>query len=436
MPPLSLLQRGQTFGYESQPWAHDAFALLFAVPRAYEPLVRAWDFRFPGTRKAIDRLTQDGFLKYQPELVVDLRTRQVSSKSASAVARYRATAKGKRLSDAAEEDIRVLHDEFPKLTAASGPRVRQLLAAYVLEPPHSRVGISAPHATAVSGLPERSGRWWTQRLLERGLLSELPHKASDIRQVAPAHWRVTRELARQLREVAQAFPNSAIASLTDEYRLNRTRFLDDIDPARVGITGTTDFDHDIECQLVIAALLKSPRCLPTGVFKVEPRISLPVDPSTDPWEFPGDGDVFYQPDAELRETSSTGVASRSVVEYERFQSRRDAWSHIERFLGWVHLKAHQNEPVVLRFVVDTEPRVRSYVSLIEAFADYCLDFPERLPVNNVVLAVSSVTRVLESSDPLADDSWFRITLPQRADTERRPVLHQGNSPYDDYFGRS
>ena len=94
---------------------------------------------------------------------------------------------------------------------------------------------------------------------------------------------------------------------------------------------------------------------------------------------------------------------------------------------------------MLRFVVDSAPRERSYVELIEAFGDYALDHPERMPANPVLLAVSSTPRVLAAADPLDPRAWFRMTLPNSAgsDTVRRPVLHPPeDSPYDEYFSRS
>jgi hypothetical protein len=94
------------------------------------------------------------------------------------------------------------------------------------------------------------------------------------------------------------------------------------------------------------------------------------------------------------------------------------------------------EPAVLRFVVDSDARIRSYVPLIEAFTDYILDHPERLPTNPVTLAVTSAPRLLAAADPLDPRGWHRIRLPREgADTAGQPVLHRKATPYDDYFSR-
>lgn len=412
--------------------------MLFAVPRLYEPLLDAWEVRYPGTQRSVERLVDMGLVVSQPALVFDTRTGAPADSPGKPVPRYRTTAAGHRLRVLAEQDHRVLRDTFPRVTDVQLPKVVRLLSALDLEQPHARYGLSAPHASGVAGLPARTGRWWVRHLLEGGFIVELEARIADTRVLVPAHWRVTRKLCR---EVSAAISRTgAPASLAVEFRLSRSRFLDDIEPARIGVSGATDYDHDIETQRVLAALMGSARSAPDGVFSVEPRITLPVDRSTTPWRFDSRGRdfVFYQPDAEMRERDErTGRVRRAVVEYERAQSRRDAWSHIERFLGWLYERTLPFEPAVLRFVVDSEPRVRSYVALIEAFADQMLDHPDRLPGNEVVLAVSSLERVLSAADPLDPRVWFRITLPDGADTaDKNPVLHNDGSPYDEYFGRA
>jgi hypothetical protein len=436
MSRATFQQRSETFGFDTgEPWSLAALRLLFSVPRAYAPLVAAWDERYPGTSKALSRLVSRGFVEYQPGVIVDTRTGQLAVKSSPNLPRYRTTSKGHRFNQDIQADVRVLNDNYPRLTSASLAKVASLLSFLDLDGSHARYGLSAPHATALCGLPDRSTRWWIRKFVEDGLVRELAQRHPDVREVVPAHWRPTRLLARQLTGVLENYTSGA--ALRSEFRLGRSRFLGPIDPARVGISGATDFDHDVETQRVLAAMLRSARCPSDAVFTVEPRLALTVDVTSRPWRFLGDGGdtVFYQPDAELRERDN-GTLLWSVLEYERFQNRRDAWSHIQRFLGWVHLRSLPFEGAVLRFVVDSENRVRSYVALIEAFADYCLDHPDEMPVNQVTLAVSSVERILAAADPLDPRAWFRIQLPAGDCEGRHPVLHDPKlSPYNDYFGR-
>jgi hypothetical protein len=433
--------RSETFGFETdRPWALAAFRLLFNVPRAYKPLVDAWDAKHPGTRRAIDQLVDRGFVSYQPGVVVDTRTGTVAAAEGRKVVRWRATAKGKRALASYVEDLRVFEDEHRHLRPGGAATAIALLASFDLDSVRGRFGVSVPHAIAEAGIEERLGRWWVRRFADAGYIVQLDRKIADVREVIPPHWRITRPLCRQLDDVLSEF---GAGHLKAEFRLQRSRFLADVDPARISLTGATDFDHDVESQNVVAAMLRSPRWFGGGIFSIEPRILLPVDDTTRPWSFAGSGGhhVFYQPDAELRgsddDDDGRARVRRFVVEYERFQSRRDAWSHIERFLGYLHTRAVVGESAALLFIVDSDARRRGYVELVEAFADYTIDDPGVLPANPVVLAVSSVPRVLTSSDALNLREWSRIQLPGRADTGGRPVLHPPEAgPYDTYFGRT
>lgn len=434
----SFAHRTETFGLDTRtPWALPALRVAFAVPRVYRPLAEAWDTHYPGTMKALRRLTDMGFLAHQPAIIVDVRSGLIAPHPGAPLPRYRATARGKRLLGAAREDLRVITDTFPRTSRESAAKVVKLLKAFNLESPHARYGLSVPHAVELSEMAERSGRWWVRHLVELGYLAELDTRLADVREVVPEHWRITRVLCRQLDDVIDAFPQTAPGELKVEFRLARSRFLREIDPARIGITGATDFDHDIETQRVLAALLTSDRCAVSGVFNVEPRITLPAENGDGVLVFSehGTSNVFYQPDAEIREIHNN-VSYRSVVEYERFQTRRDAWSHIERFLGWLRIMTLPGEHAVLRFVVDTEPRVKSYVDLIEAFADWMIDHPEQHPGNRVILAAASAGKLLRVEDPLDWSVWSHIALPDPGvQNARRPVLSVSESPYDEYFAR-
>lgn len=413
-----------------------AFRMLFNVPRAYRPLAEAWDIRYPGTLRALRRLTAGGFVTFQGPVLIDTRTGEMAARATRPVPRFVITAAGRRLLAEAAEDLRLFEDRFPQLSVANVRGVAKLLKSFEVEGSNARLGLSATHAARGTQLAERTARWWVTQLERRKLIRRLPFLLGDVREVVPAHWRVTRLLCRQLTEVLENI-EGAPTHLVREFRLRRERFLEDVEPVRLGVAGATDFDHDITAQLILASLLSSPGCAPDGIFAVEPRLALPVDRGARPWVFDRDakGTVFYQPDAELRERTAEG-ARRSIVEYERYQTRRDAWGHMERFCGMLHTTSFAVEPAVLRFVVDTPGRVRRYVELIEAFCDYAADHPERMPANPVTLAVSSVNQVLGAGDGLDLRAWFRIDLPQGAPgSVRRPVLHRPEvSPYQEYFG--
>ena len=432
--------RSETFGLDTpNPWALDALRLLFRVPRVFEPLALAWDERSPGLMKALDRLVQDGFVQHQPAVILNARTGEVAARRGRPVARYRTTAAGRRLARSAREDVRVLQDVFPRLTDTNAVAVVDLLWQFDVDDLHARVGVSGPAAVDRTTLAERTGRWWVRELAAKGFLKELDVRLADQRELVPGHWRVSKELCRQMRAVLDAFPDP-YGPLRHEFRLSRTRFLADIDPARIGIDGATDFDHDVAAQQVLARMLQSPAAMMESLFSVEPRWMLTADTSVRPWSFVEGGNelVPYQPDAVFMErTTST---RRNIVEYERYQSRRDAWSHIERCLGYLALRTFSFEPAVLRFVVDTEARLRSYVELIEAFADYAAAHPDRLPGNSVVLAATTTDRLLIPGDSMDDRRWHRISLPNASDGVLpfggKCVLHDtAASPYDHYFGR-
>jgi hypothetical protein len=427
-------RRAETLGFDTTaPWSFEAVRMLTSTPRAYRPLVDAWERHHPGTKRALRRLVDGGWVAHQPAVIIDTRTGELAPHPGKPVARYRTTAKGKRLLDAAEDDLRHVEAAFPKANGDNLAGVLTLLEWCDLDGSHARYGLSGSYAAANAGLNPRTGRWWIRHLVAGGYLRELERRWADVREVVPEHWRLTRQLCNQLRQVIDAFDHPA--SLRTEFRLGRDRFLDDIDPARIGISGATDFDHDVETQRIVAALIDSPAWAREGRFVIEPRYHLPlIHGDVGIYDPEGEGFVYYQPDAEIREQDSDG-ARRCIVEYERYQSRRDGWDHIERFCGYLHTKALPFETAVLRFVVDSPQRVRSYVELIEAYADHLIDAPERRPRQRTWLAVTSVDKVSAAADPLDWGVWHRLELPAAIDgTPCRPAHHgKTASPYDDYF---
>jgi hypothetical protein len=435
MDNLLFTRRAQTFGFDDTPWANDALRLLYNVPRAFLPLVQAWNYHYPSTRLAMRRLVSLGFVKFQAPLIVDTLSGNSMECVSKVVNRFIITASGRRLLDAVDTDSRVLEDTFFKTTTTNLTKIHNILELCNLEASHAKFGVSATTIIEKNSLSVRTGHWWIARLIALGYIRKLEKKYADTRAVIPAHYRVTRELSKQLLDVSKAFPMAAFMPV--EFRLERSRYLDDIDPVRIGISGATDFDHDVEAQRVLSNILYSPACVTESKVLVEPRYFLPLYKSNNPWKFSSEApsSMFYQPDLEFKERDKSGQLSRCVVEYERYQSRRDGWNHIERFLGYVHTKTLPVESVCLRFVVDSPFRVQAYRELIEAFADWSNDYPNLMPSNNTVLAVSSVDTMSTALDPLEDHNWFKITLASPTGDPTVVVHPTNTSPYLGYFSR-
>lgn len=411
--------------------------LLFDSPRLYAPLAEAWDVRHPGTLATLRKLTADGWVAHQAGVVVDTRTGRPAAHATRPAPRYRTTAKGKRLLADATVDWRAMETAFPRATPENLQAVNGLLTICDVTAGDAAFGVSCPHATSQVRLPERTGRWWFAHLVDSGHLRRLDVELADVREVIPAHWRPTRMFAAQLAEAVRQL-EQAPTHLGRTLRLRRDRFLGDIDPARVGVGGATDFDHDVTTQRVLASLLRSDRLLSDGVFAVEPRILLPLHTREEPWrvDVGGDDVKVYQPDAEIRERRDDGAVVRTVVEYERFQSRRDGWQHIAQFVGWAHTMTPA-QPACLRFVLGSASRARSYVELIEAYADWTIDNPDTVPASDVTLAVSTVDQLAGAPDPLDDRLWSRIRLPRPEGEDHRctgvPIHPRDDTPYDLYF---
>lgn len=435
MTKRTFRQRSEDFGFSGRdPWALDALGLVFRVPRVYRDLAEAWDVRYPGTMAALDRLVRDGWVSFQRGVLVDVRTGELVHSEGKRLDRYTISRAGRALSRQAQSDSAVIEDRWQRVSPANAVRVSRLLAAFDVNKSAVGVGVSAPQAVAQSGLADRTGRWWVHKLHEEGLIERLEERHSDSREVIPAHYRPTRGLAQQLADVFEAFPSHA--HLGALWRISRSRYLPDIDPARLGVSGATDYDHDVRAQQIVAKMLHSPRLAERSVFDVEPRYALLASELPNgAVQFSDDGDavVIYQPDAVLVERDALG-RRRNIVEYERYQTRRDGWAHLERFCGYIQLRQLPSERAAVRFVVDSEARVRGYVELIEAFCDYLGENPARSPRNSVVLFVASVPRVLSSPDALDDRTWHRIELPSGEGACR---LHPAeNTPFNQYFSKA
>ena len=415
-------QRGETFGFDSdQPWALPALRLLCHAPRVFTPLVDAWDGAYPGTREALNRLHDLGFVAYQPPVVIDTLAQQPAESATRRVDRYRLTYKGHRLLREAQDNPRSLRQVFRRLTDENIPGVISLLSEFAVDASRCRDGKSLVAFAESGPLPRRTAYYWGTKLCDAGYLRRLPDRAADSREAIPGHWRITRALTLQLRTVFKEFP-STWGHLTAEFRLQRNSYLDDIEIVRVSIHGRTDYDHDVNTQDLAALFLTSGAVNLRAPFHLEPHRRLPVLTDDMPWKFTSDGDgaVYYQPDVMFSAAGPQG-AVLSFLEYERAQRHTRGWSHIERLLGYLATHRRPFERAQLLFVVDTERRERPYVDLIEAFADYALRAGDVLPENPVRLAVSSRHRLLDAPSPLARDAWFSIDLP--GGTSGVPRLH-------------
>ena len=437
-------QRTETFGYgTSDPWADSTIRLLFHTPRAYGPLIDGWALRYPYTRRALRQLVGSGFVKHQPSMIVNTVTGRHATQPGKPTERWRTTAKGTRLLRDWQQNPQTLHEQHPKTKPGNTANIIRLLEAFEPANNNHRTGVSVAAAVAGSQLAEKTGRWWVQKFEERKHIRRIktsdgqPLRVADTRQVVPAHWRATRLLGLQLADLARHLPDVP-ATVIPEFRLRRSRYLNDIAIGRINPAGASDYEHDIETQRILAAMLRSPKIVTDAIFRIEPRITIPAFNNGDTASFDDNGnwDVFYQPDAEFRERHR-GKTRRAFLEYERYQARRDAWAHIEKLCGYMHTLAHPSEAAVLYFVVDTPARQRTYIKLIEAFTDHAMDRAGTMPANETTLCVSTSDQVQAAADPLAPGAWTRIMLPARpADATTVPLLHKpDDSPYNNYFGR-
>ena len=408
--------------------------LLFCVPRVYQTLADAWDERHPGCLEALERLRQLGFVEYQKGVLIDVRTGDTVSSAGKSLDRFVLSRSGRALFREAKEDLRVLEDRWKKLETANAVGVLGLMGAFDVKGSNAAIGVSTPQAMLSSNLAERTGRWWVRKLESEGLLVRLEDRKPDSREVIPGHWRPTRQLAQQLADVFEEYP--IWSHYVNKWRLGRSRYLSDIDPARIGVAGATDFDHDVNAQRILAKMLASERLSTNSAFDVEPRVKLHADDLPHgAVQFAKDGStlVMYQPDAVLIESTEQNGRFRNIVEYERYQSRRDGWAHLERFCGYMALHTNSFESAKVRFVVDSESRVRGYVELIEAFSEYLEENPHRAPQNEIILCVASLPKVLQSPDALDDRGWHRLVLPQGGGECR--LHNEKTTPFNTYFSK-
>ncbi len=432
----TLSQRAETFGLGTPtPWALPALRLVFCAPRVFSPLADAWERRHPGSCAALERLVASGFVLHQPPVVIDTVDRAPADAPSRPVARYRITAAGSRLLEEASVDVRVLSDVFVKASASSLEGVLRGLRALASA---QGVGLSARGFAAESGMGERVARAWLARLEGRSLVAMKEGLTPDTVVAVPGHWRPSSLLVRQLKELLEDPAFLLLSHLGTELGLGRRRQLADIriDPAEYA--GVTDYDHDVRAQAVLAKLVSDTYRVPrSSAVRVEPSLSLLCRPSPEGFTVARESATMrlsYRPDAEFRE-SGLGAPARTVLEYERMQTRRDAWTHMEKFAAMMHQEAFPFEIGILRFVVDGPRRAAAYRDLVAAYAAYIARYPEAAPTNLLRLMVADSRDLLAAADPYDPALWDGVEV-RGAGAPSMLVHGTDDSPYDDFFRRS
>ena len=142
------------------------------------------------------------------------------------------------------------------------------------------------------------------------------------------------------------------------------------------------------------------------------------------------GKLFYRPDLEYWETGGRRV----LVEYERYQTLRYGWSHIERFVGFAATCVSPFEKLVLRFVCASQKRAELYTRLVTGFGEYLVENPQVRPPTRCRVEVSSLPALVAASDPSDPGLWDSVDLPKSpTPASARPVMHPFRlSPYKRY----
>lgn len=430
--------KSQTFDLDKNESSYlNVIKILYSCPRLYDDLVLSLESKEKGFTKTLVKLKSLGFVEYQPPVVVNTITGLSSASSGKPVKRFILSSKGRKALKKYEEDVAYFSIDFKKIDQSQTVKILELLKELRLEPPHSRYGLSVTHLTKLLDMPQRSIRWWIELLVNKGYVEELLDKYADTRALIPGHYRVTKKLSKQLELVVLSYPTDRNINLSKTLKIKRNKYLSDIKIARVGISGATDYDHDIDTQRILSKMVLSSSFVYKALLDIEPRITIPVKNEADYLVFnqKGGSVLFYQPDAIIKEKDSSSQLVKSVLEYERFQTRKDGWEHIEKFIGFIYINCLPFEKGVLRFVVDGKQRLNTYVKLIEAFTDSVMDNPELLPLNPISIKVTTLQDIEKSTDALTDDIWFSIDLPTGLSSVSKPRVHKGVSPYSDYFSR-
>jgi hypothetical protein len=170
---------------------------------------------------------------------------------------------------------------------------------------------------------------------------------------------------------------------------------------------------------------------------VEPKFKIKVNKNLNAYISSKDGNniLYYQPDALFFEYIDN-TRFFSILEFERYQNRKDGWIHIEKLLCFAHQNLLPFEGIILRFVVGSEKRLNSYLDLLEAFAHYISINTDKIPNNKIIFSLATTERIYYANDALDDNNWYRINIIGSDNAVKNIAIHeQSSSPYSNYFGK-
>jgi len=425
-----------TIGIEKiDSWEYPIIKLLFSFPRIYEPLIDSLDIVYPGLNKYLAKLKKIGFLDYQKGIIYNSRIDKKVDKKIKPQRRFRLTNKGKSFLENIKIDSRILTDYYPKIKIRNINNIINFLDILNLDDNISNQGISLSFISKKLNIPIKNVRYWTGIFSKKGFIKLLPNKISDAREIIPAHYRVNNKFTKHLKYILKNLENGEL--FITELKLDRRKYLSNINPARIGITGATDYDHDIEVQKVLAKLILSSNIINPMNIISEPKFKIKIDKINGKITCVDNSSnhIYYQPDAFYNEIIDN-IKYYSILEYERFQNRRDGWLHIEKFLAYVHQNLYIFEGGIIRFVVSSEKRLKSYVDLLEGFTHYINENPKRMPNNNIIFSVTSTERIEKSKNALDSSNWFWIAINPEKSEKKEIIIHEeNNTPYKSYFGK-
>lgn len=416
-------------------WEYPIIKLLYSFPRIYQPLIDSLDLVYPGLNKYLVKLNKIGFLDYQDGIIYNSRTGKKVDKKIKPQRRFKLTNKGKSFLADIKNDSRILTDYYPKIKLRNINNIINFLDVLNLDDNISNQGISLSFVSKKFNIPIKNVRYWTKIFSKNGFIKLLPNKISDAREIIPPHFRVNNKFTKHLKYILKNLENGEF--FIKELKLDRRKYLLDVNPARIGITGATDYDHDIEVQKVLAKFILSSNIINPMNITAEPKFKIKIDKINGKIICVDNSSnhIYYQPDAFYNETIDS-IKYYSILEFERFQNRRDGWLHIEKFLAYVYQNLYIFEGAIIRFVVSSEKRLKSYVDLLEGFAHYINENPTRIPNNKIIFSVTSLERIEKSKNALDSSNWFWIAINIDKSDKKEIIIHDENTtPYKSYFGK-